>query len=144
MTGRGRWPVARGPDSPSRDEEETPRSHRDLRVWREAVDWTEAVYRATATWPRNERFGLISQLRRAAATRASNIAEGAARRGAREFLSFLGIARGSLAEAETQLILGHRLGFLPQTEFDQLSSQASDISRMLAGLATSLERRGNR
>ena len=76
--------------------------YRDLLVWRKALDWAEAIYEATSHWPRDERFGLISQIRRAAVSVASNIAEGAARRSTGEFMQFLGMSRGSLAEAETQ------------------------------------------
>ncbi|WP_298744432.1 four helix bundle protein [uncultured Brevundimonas sp.] len=82
-------------------------SYRDLQVWRKAMDWVEAIYEATAHWPRDERFGLISQIRRASVSVASNIAEGAARRSTGEFVQFLGMSRGSLAEAETQLILAN-------------------------------------
>lgn len=84
------------------------RGYRDLLVWRKAMDWVERVYEATSHWPRDERFGLISQIRRAAVSVASNIAEGAARRSTGEFIQFLGISRGSLAEAETQLLLAER------------------------------------
>ncbi|MFY7853623.1 MAG: four helix bundle protein, partial [Brevundimonas sp.] len=89
--------------------------YRDLDVWKLAVDWVEAVYRATSNWPSEERFGLTSQLRRAAVSVASNIAEGAARRSTGEFLQFIGMARGSLAEAETQLLIASRLGYLDAT-----------------------------
>ena len=78
------------------------RGYRDLLVWRKAMDWAEGIYEATSHWPRDERFGLISQIRRAAVSVASNIAEGAARRSTGEFMQFLGMSRGSLAEAETQ------------------------------------------
>ncbi len=84
------------------------RGYRDLLVWRKAMDWVERGYEATSHWPRDERFGLISQIRRAAVSVASNIAEGAARRSTGEFIQFLGISRGSLAEAETQLLLAER------------------------------------
>ena len=115
--------------------------YRDLHVWRKALDWTEAVYNLTAGWPREERFGLISQVRRSAISVASNIAEGAARRTTGEFVQFVGIAQGSLAEAETQLTLAQRLGYLGSGEARELLGAASEISRMLAGLATSLHRR---
>ena len=115
--------------------------YRDLHVWRKALDWAEAVYRVTAGWPRDERFGLISQTRRSAVSVASNIAEGAARRTTGEFVQFVGIAQGSLAEAETQLRLGQRLGYLPTGDACALLGSSAEVSRMLAGLATSLRRR---
>jgi four helix bundle protein len=91
-------------------------SYRDLSVWRQSLDWAEAIYEATAHWPRDERFGLISQVRRAAVSIASNIAEGSARRSTGEFIQFLGIAKGSLAEAETQLLLAERLSYLSRAD----------------------------
>ena len=119
------------------------RSYQDLEVWRFAVDWTEAVYRTTAAWPTDERFGLISQVRRAAVSVASNIAEGAARRGTGEFLQFVGMAQGSLAEAETQLLIASRLGYLREPDHHALTESANRISRMLASLASALKRRKN-
>ncbi len=115
--------------------------YRDLDVWKFSVDWVEAIYRATTTWPSEERFGLTSQVRRAAVSVASNIAEGAARRSTGEFLQFIGMARGSLAEAETQLLIASRLGYLETTQTETLLASADRISRMLVSLAASLKRR---
>lgn len=117
------------------------RSYQDLEVWRFAVDWTEDIYRTTAAWPSDERFGLISQVRRAAVSVASNIAEGAARRSTGEFLQFVGMAQGSLAEAETQLLIATRLGYLREPDHYALTESADRISRMLASLASALKRR---
>ncbi|MDI1325179.1 MAG: four helix bundle protein [Brevundimonas sp.] len=118
--------------------------YRDLHVWRKALDWAEAIYEATSHWPRDERFGLISQIRRAAVSVASNIAEGAARRSTGEFIQFLGMSRGSLAEAETQLLLAERLGYLPGADAAALLGAAGEISRMLVALNISLKQKQSR
>ena len=81
------------------------RPHHDLDVWKDAIALVEAVYRHTASFPVDERYGLTSQLRRAAVSVPSNISEGAARRSRKEYLHHLSMARGSLAEVETQLLI---------------------------------------
>jgi len=118
-------------------------SYRDLLVWQKSLDWAKAIYDATAQWPRDERFGLISQIRRATVSVASNIAEGAARRSTGEFIQFIGMAQGSLAEAETQLVLAERLGYLASAEAKTLLDSSAEISRMLPALKASLVRRKN-
>lgn len=115
--------------------------YRDLDVWKLSIDWVETIYRATSTWPSDERFGLTSQVRRAGVSVASNIAEGCARRSTGEFLQFIGMARGSLAEAETQLLIASRLGYFDTTQTEILLAPADRISRMLVSLAASLKRR---
>jgi four helix bundle protein len=127
----GEWRVASG----------EVRHYRDLLVWQKAMDWVEGLYTATRHWPSDERFGLISQVRRAAVSVPSNIAEGCARRSTAEFLRYLSIARGSLAEVETQLILAQRLGYLDEPAAASSLKAADEISRMLAGLITKLEER---
>src|ERR1041384_1414070 len=92
------------------------RSYRDLEVWRKSIDWVQQIYQASSGFPAEERFGLTSQLRRAAVSVPSNIAEGAARTGTGEFLQSLSVASGSLAEAETQLIVANRLGMIEAPE----------------------------
>ena len=87
------------------------RPHQRLEVWRDAMALVESIYRVTAHFPPDERLGLTMQLRRAAVSVPSNIAEGAARRSTPEYLRFLSIARGSLSELDTQLELAARLGF---------------------------------
>lgn len=107
------------------------------------MDWTEAVYEAKSHWPMDERFGLISQVRRAAVSVPSNIAKGASRRSTGEFMQFLGVARGSLAEVETQLILARRFGYTLDADTHALLGGAEEISRMLVALIASLKRRQN-
>ncbi|HZV37705.1 MAG TPA: four helix bundle protein [Pseudoxanthomonas sp.] len=91
-----------------------PRPHHRLDVWNDAIALVEAVYRFTSSFPLDERFGLTSQLRRAAVSVPSNIAEGAARRSRKEYLHHLSIVRGSLSEIETQLLISVRLGLAVQ------------------------------
>jgi four helix bundle protein len=87
-------------------------THKDLDVWKMGLDIVEKIYRITERFPKDEQFGLTSQLRRSAVSIPSNIAEGAARNSKREYLQYLYISLGSLAEAETQLIIAHRLKYL--------------------------------
>ncbi|MDP2764914.1 MAG: four helix bundle protein [Brevundimonas sp.] len=117
------------------------RHYRDLLVWQKSVSWVEAIYAATRGWPQDERFGLTSQVRRAAVTVPSNIEEGCARRSTAEFVRFLSIARGSRAEVETQIIIATRLRYLEQKSQTSLLEAADEISRMLAGLIAKLEER---
>ncbi len=117
------------------------RHYRDLLVWQKALTWVELVYEESRIWPSDERFGLISQVRRAAVSVPSNIAEGCARRSTPDFLRFLFIARGSLAEVETQLILAQRLAYIEEAALARLLEAADEISRMLSGLISKLEER---
>lgn len=117
------------------------RTHRDLDVWKLSLDWVEAVYRCSALWPSDERFGLISQVRRAAVSVAANIAEGAGRKGTGEFVQFIGVARGSLAEVETHLLIAGRLGYLTPDQLQPLLAEMERIGRMLSALSTRLKQR---
>ncbi len=93
------------------------RKHHDLEAWLSAIDLVKQVYALTSTFPTHENYGLTSQIRRSAVSVPSNIAEGCARLSDREFLHFLGIARGSLSELETQLIIARELGYLQEDNF---------------------------
>ncbi len=110
--------------------------YKDLLVWQKAIALVTQVYVVTRTFPREERYGLTSQIRRAAVSVPSNIAEGQARLTPGEFRQFLGVARGSLAELDTQLIIATNLGYL--TEAGSLFEQLGEVGRMLSGLLASL------
>ncbi len=109
-------------------------SYREIKVWQKAIELAVDIYSCTRSFPKEEMFGLTSQLRRAAVSIASNIAEGKGRRTDREFLQFLHHARGSVFEVETQLTIASRLGYLPEPEVLRLGNSASEIARMLNGL----------
>jgi four helix bundle protein len=112
--------------------------YRDLKVWRLAMDLAEDVYKLCAEFPRQEVYGLTSQLQRAAVSIPSNIAEGQARNTSKEFGHFLGIARGSLAELETQIMLAQRLGYLTVDKTNLVLEKAEEIGKMLSGLQKSI------
>ena len=95
-------------------------THKDLDVWKLSIDFVEEIYRITEKFPSEERFGLISQLRRAAVSISSNIAEGAARKSDKENIQFLYVALGSIAEIETQLIISNRLGYCDVPEIQNM------------------------
>jgi four helix bundle protein len=112
----------------------------DLRVWQLGMKLTLAVYRATQQFPADERFGLTSQLRRAVVSVPSNIAEGHSRNRSGDYLRFLGIARGSLAEVKTQIIIARELDFLPISESEHLIQMTDGLLRQLTALIASIER----
>jgi four helix bundle protein len=117
------------------------RSHKSLKVWSCAMDLVEAVYRCTRDFPQEEKFGLVSQMRRAAMSIPSNIAEGAARRGTRELAHALSIASGSASELETLIIAAQRLEILHDA--DQVLHLLDNVSYLLAASIRSCERRVN-
>ena len=117
------------------------RSYQDLLVWQKSIDLAVRTYELTRSFPSEEKDGLTSQMRRAAALVAANIAEGHARRSTGEFLQMLGIARGSLAEVETFLMLSERLGLNQSGSGDTLLEDCAEINRMLNGLVSSLSNR---
>ena len=108
--------------------------YRELKVWQAAMDMAEQCYRATKTFPKEELFGMTCQIRRAAASIPANIAEGQGRQHTKEFLHHLSIARGSLMELETHLLLCRRMGMLTAETLEPLLQLADQISRMLSGL----------
>jgi four helix bundle protein len=114
--------------------------YRDLLVWQSAMQIAEEIYRLTEHFPKHEMFGLISQSRRAAISVPSNIAEGHGRNSPKEFNHFLGIALGSLAEIETQLLLSERLQYIEETQLTTLLKATDETAKMLKGLQKSLRK----
>ena len=114
------------------------KSYRDLVVWKRAVDLAEQIYRETKGFPKEETFGMTSQMRRAGVSVAANIAEGAGRNTAGEYKQFLGIAKGSLAELETLIILAGKLGLMASERSTLVLLNCEEISKMLSGLIKSL------
>ncbi len=117
---------------------EKPRHYKELQVWQKGVLLAKRVYGLTAAFPREERFGLTMQMRRAAVSVPSNIAEGQARHGTREFLQFLSHASGSLAELETQLLLSKELGYSREADSEAISNLITEMQKMLAAMRHSL------
>jgi len=117
------------------------RPHRKLFVWQKSMELVHEIYRITATFPKNEEYGLSSQMRRAAVSVPSNLAEGAARKGIKEFKQFLNIAQGSLSELDTQIELAQMLCYVNSERQMELTSRMTEISKMLYGLTNSLKSR---
>ncbi len=114
------------------------RRHTDLEAWKESMSLVKNIYHHTKEFPREEQFGLTSQIRRAAVSIPANVAEGAARGTQKEFRQFLTISRGSLSELETLLLIARDVNFLVREKHDQLEQQADKVSRLITGLITSL------
>jgi four helix bundle protein len=105
------------------------KSYRELRVWQQSVDFCVKVYKVTSIFPKEELYGLTSQIRRASVSIPSNIAEGQARNTTGEFSQFLGISKGSLAEVDTQLEIAKRLGFLSGESFQLFENEIETIGK---------------
>ena len=114
------------------------RSYRDLEVWKLSLSLVEDIYKATATFPASENYGLSQQIRRAAVSIPSNIAEGQFRNSSKEFRQFLAIALGSSAELETQLIIANKVNYLSTEELSGLLNKLEIIMKMLKKLSISL------
>ena len=120
------------------------RSHRDLIVWQKAIELVVCVYEATEHFPSSELYSLTKQVRRAVTSIPANIAEGQGRRLAREFMQFLGHARGSLWELDTHLEIARRVGFLNETDHVELLRHMDEVGRILNGLMRSLRSTANK
>ncbi len=122
----------------------TVKKYSDLIVWQKAMDLVEMVYRYTEDFPKEELYGLTSQIRRAGVSVPSNIAEGHGRAATKSYIYHLGIAHGSLCELETQGFIAARRGFLEKTRLENLISKSSEVGRLLNGLIKSLRKRCNK
>lgn len=110
------------------------RPHQKLEAWKKAIELVTEIYRASERFPKEEKFGLTSQIRRAAVSIPANIAEGAGRRSQKEFLHFLSNSQGSASELETELIIANNLGYLDDEMFSKLLGQLERIGRLITGL----------
>ncbi|MBR3698876.1 MAG: four helix bundle protein [Bacteroidales bacterium] len=118
-------------------------THKDLRVWQQGIELVTSIYMMTKAFSKDEVFGLVSQMRRAAVSVPSNIAEGYARGTDREKLHFLRISSGSMSEIETQLMLSLNLGYISQEVYDELSERVTSVWKQLNALISSLKKRLN-
>ncbi len=124
------------------EETMTVKSFRDLRVWQAAMDLVEKIYRLTQKFPTQEAYGLTNQLRRAAVSIPSNIAEGHARQHTKEYLNFLSVAQGSLAELQTQIEIASRLGYVAHAATDEVLNDSIPLSKQLYALRNAIAKRG--
>jgi four helix bundle protein len=115
-------------------------SYKDLIVWQRAVELSVEIYHLTAGFPSSEQFGLMNQMRRASISIASNIAEGYGRSTKGEYLQFLGFARGSNCELQTQLIIAGRLGFGTRESHESVERLSADVSRLVIALMNKLKK----
>jgi len=112
--------------------------YKELKVWQKSLDLVVDVYKATAEFPRDERFGLISQTQRSAVSIPSNIAEGAGRNSTKEFCQFLAISNGSSYELETQILVAERLNFISKENSERICNQLDEIQKMNYNLQKTL------
>ena len=117
------------------------RGYRDLIVWQDSMDLVLSIYRITAAFPKEERYSLVSQLRRAAVSVPSNIAEGHGRSRTGDYLRHLSVAVGSLSEVETQIQIARRLEYITEDDQSRLLDSCNAIGKMFGGLIRSLRRR---
>lgn len=120
------------------------KSYEELDVWQKAVSLAIEIYKATEPFPRAEKFGLTGQIRRAITSLPANIAEGWGRGSTKEYIQFLLVARGSLLELETHLLIAQKLDYLKEEQLGNLRMKTRQIGRMLNGLIQALRRRGPR
>ena len=116
-------------------------THKDLLVWQKSIAFVTAIYNLTKSFPKEELYCIVSQIRRAAVSIPSNMAEGCARRNTREYIQFLYVSLGSAAELETQLIISSNLGYINENDNQNIIKNLEEIIRMITGLIKSLSNR---
>lgn len=116
------------------------RSYRDLEVWKRAIELVTEVYRITRAFPKDEMYGLTSQIRRAASSVPANIAEGWGRNMTGEYIQFLRIARGSLLELETHVTIAENLGYVSHEASGQMANRTEEIGKMMCALIASIQK----
>ena len=114
--------------------------HKNLDVWKKSIELVVHLYRIVGIFPSDEKYALVSQIKRAAVSIPSNIAEGAARNTKKEFINYLHISQGSLSELDTQIEISIKLGFISASDFKQIENIMIDIDKMLSGLIRSLKK----
>lgn len=117
------------------------RPHEKLNVWRRAIELVVRIYKLTESFPKEERFGLISKIRRAAVSIPANIAEGAGRQSSKEFCYFLSNAQGSVSELATEPVIARRLGFITEEVFRVDNDELTSVGLMIHGLARNVKQR---
>ena len=115
------------------------KTHKDLRIWQESIELVTHVYKITASFPKEDMYGLTSQIRRSAVSVPSNIAEGAGRNSKKEFKHFLYISIGSLAELETQLIIAKNIGFLEEAIYEELNKTIPGLIKMTSAFIKKID-----
>ena len=116
-------------------------THKDLLVWQKSIAFVTAIYNLTKSFPKEELYCIVSQIRRAAVSIPSNMAEGCARRNTKEYIQFLYVSLGSAAELETQLIISSNLGYINENDNQNILKNLEEIIRMITGLIKSLSNR---
>ena len=114
------------------------RPHENLTLWKKAIEFVVAIYKVTEHFPKEEKFGLTSQLRRASVSIVANISEGAARQSSKEFRQFLSHSQGSASEVDTELVIAFRLNYMRQVDFRRLTDDLDHIGRMITKLSKSV------
>ena len=115
------------------------KGYRDLEVWQKAMGLVVDIYKVTHVFPKNEMYGIVSQMQRSAVSIPANIAEGKGRQSLKEFLQFLSVANGSLTELETYVLIAEQLGYVTLQEKETLINKTDEIARMIKGLQKSLQ-----